>query len=282
VRAVLPLLLAGGGGAALALALRELARASPELVTSTASAFLALSLAGRQGRAPTDGERHRLGIVAAVGVGALALLIFGLGPPALLAALGPAGAERLLARRHRRYRRAVSAEVPTLATGLSDALAAGGSLRTALIDVAPTIDGPCGVELRRVQVDLELGSSPALALSALAERIGSDPVAGLVGAALSQQRSGGDLAALLRRHAEAESGRQRALAAARSATAQARLSGGIVAVMPLAVGLLVELVSPGFLGAMVAEPLAATLLLVAAALQLAGYLGIQRLGRAGE
>lgn len=276
------MLLAGVGGAALALALRELARAGPQLLGSAESALVAFSLAGRLGRAPTEAERRRLGLLAAVLLGALALLIFGRGPPTLLAALGPAAAERLLARRQRRYRRAVSAEVPTLAAGLADALGAGGSLRTALIDVAPSIDGPCGVELRRVQVDLELGSSPAVALRALAERIGSEPIAALVGAALSQQRSGGDLAGLLRRHGEAERGRQRALAAARSATAQARLSGGIVAVLPLAVGLLIELVSPGFVAAMVADPIAVTLLLVAAGLQLGGYLVIQRLGRAGE
>lgn len=279
---ILPILLAGAGGGALALALREAARASPGLAASAESALLALTLAGRLGRTPTASERRRLSALAAFGLGGTALLIFGFGPPALLAALGPASAERLLARRHRRYREAVAAEVPTLAGGLADALGAGGSLRTAIVDVAPTIEGACGVELRRVCADLYLGRSPATALSALAARIDSPPISALVGAALSQQRSGGDLAALLRRHAEAELGRQRALAAARSATAQARLSGGIVAVMPIAVALLVELVSPGFLAAMARDPVAAVLLLVAAGLQLVGYLVIQRLGRPAE
>ena len=277
--AVAPILLAGAGGTALALALREAARASPQLAAAAESALLALALAGRLGRAPTEVERRRLGVLAAAALGAIGLAAFGFGPPALIAVLGPAAAGRLLARRHRRYREGVAAEVPGLAGGLADALAAGASLRTAIVDVAPTIEGPCGVELRRVCADLELGRSPERALRGLAERIDSESVSALVAAALSQQRSGGDLAGLLRRHAAAELGRQRALAAARSATAQARLSGGIVAVMPVAVALLVELVSPGFLAAMVGDPVAAVLLLVAAALQLAGYLVIQRLGR---
>jgi tight adherence protein B len=280
--ALVPMLLAGLGGGALALALRELARASPQVARSVESALLALSLAGRLGRAPTDSERRGLGLLAAACLGVVALLLFGLRPPVLLAVFGPAGAERLFARRRRRYERAVGAGVPTLATGLADALAAGGSLRSALIDVAPTLDGPCGVEMRRVLVDLELGESPAAALRALSERIGSQPVAALVAAAVSQQRTGGDLATLLRRQADAELGRLRASAAARSATAQARLSGGIVAGMPVAAALLVELVSPGFLAGIAGDPVAALLLLIAAALQLAGYLLIQRLGRPAE
>jgi tight adherence protein B len=282
VSPLLPMLLAGLGGGALALALREAARASPELARSAESALIALRLAGRLGRDPTTSERRGLGLVLAACLGLIALLLFGLRPPALLAVLGPAGAERLLSRRRRRYRESVGAGVPTLARALADSLTAGGSLRSALIDSAPTLEGPCGAELRRVQVDLELGRSPAAALRAFAARIGSEPVAALVSAAVSQQRTGGDLATLLRRHADAEIGRLGAEAAARSATAQARLSGGIVAGMPLAAALLVELVSPGFVAGIAADQVAVLLLLAAAVLQLLGYLAIQRLGRPPE
>jgi Flp pilus assembly protein TadB len=52
--------------------------------------------------------------------------------------------------------------------------------------------------------------------------------------------------------------------------------------MPVAAALLVELVSPGFLAGIAGDPVAALLLLIAAALQLAGYLLIQRLGRPAE
>jgi len=39
---------------------------------------------------------------------------------------------------------------------------------------------------------------------------------------------------------------------ARSATAQARLTRGMVVAMPVAVGLPIELVAPGFLGSLIA------------------------------
>jgi tight adherence protein B len=165
-----------------------------------------------------------------------------------------------------------------MASGLADALAAGTSMRGALADLAPTLEGPARVEIARVNADIAIGLPLERGLRALAQRTGSDAVAALVAAMVSQQRSGGDLAALLRRHAAAERGRQRAEADARSATAQARLTGGMVAAMPLGAAALIELVSPGFIGAMLGEPAALLLLAIAGGLQLAGYVAIQRFG----
>lgn len=277
--AVVPLLVAGAGGALLALAMRELVRASPTVAGYAESALRAVALAGRDGRPPTDRERRRLGVLVGVGTAGLALLLLGPAPAVPAAGAGPALAGHLLGRRRRGYLRGFERQIPAVAVGLADALAAGGSLRNALLDLGPTLEGPAAAELARVRADLELGLSPAAALTALEQRLGSGSVSALVGAIVSRQRSGGDLAALLRRHGAAEASRRRAMAAARSATAQARLTGGMVAVMPIAAALLVELVSPGFIAAMAGDPVAAILLLVALGLQLAGYLVIQRLGR---
>lgn len=275
----LPLLLAGVGGGSLALAMREAARASPALAAWADTALRALSLAGSEGRPASETERRRLGLLAGAALSLIATLIFGLGPAALIAAFGPALAQRALGANQRRYRRAFERGIPDLSSALADALAAGASLRNALIDVGPALDGPAAIELRRLAADLQLGSSPSAALRALADRLDSEPARALVAAATSQQRSGGDLAALLRRHSQAALARQRALAAARSATAQARLTGGMVAVMPLAAALLVELASPGFIGSLLGDPASALLVAMALGLQLAGYLLIQRMGR---
>lgn len=275
----LPVLLAGIGGATLAVAVRELSLDLPWLRRYLGSALGALGRSGSEGSPPDPVEQRRLGVLAGIVLGGLALLLLGPGPPALLAALGPAGATRVVTGRRRRYRRRLESQIPSLARGIADALGSGGSLRTALVDLAAVIDGPAGVELARVRADLSLGVPPREALRALAQRSNSEPVGRLVAAIVSQQRSGGDLAGLLRTHAEAAIKRQRAEKEARSATAQARLTGGMVVAMPVGAALLVELASPGFLGSMLAEPLALVLLLVALGLQLGGYLLIQRLGR---
>lgn len=274
-----PIALAGLGGGLLVVALRELAGALEAGSTEyLGSALLALRRAGVEGRFPNVIERRRLGTLAGIGLGLGSVLLLGIGPHALLAGFGPALAGRLIARRQRRYRAAVEAELPAMASGLADALAAGTSMRGALADLAPTLEGPARVEIARVNADIAIGLPLERGLRALAQRTGSDAVAALVAAMVSQQRSGGDLAALLRRHAAAERGRQRAEADARSATAQARLTGGMVAAMPLGAAALIELVSPGFIGAMLGEPAALLLLAIAGGLQLAGYVAIQRFG----
>ena len=168
--------------------------------------------------------------------------------------------------------------MPEIARGLAAGLASGGSLRRGLTDLAPTLEGPARVELGRVCADLELGVPPRDALAAMAGRSDADEVRELVGAIGSQERSGGDLVSLLNRLGEAAEAREQVRAEARSATAQARLTGGMVVAMPLAAGLLIELMAPGFLAALLGDPFAAALVAAALGLQLFAWIVIQRLG----
>ena len=275
----LPILLAACGGGALALAVRELLRTAPALARYLAGPLAALRRAGREGRTPSDVEQRRLGLIAGVALGMLAALLGGLGPLVVLAGAGPALAGHAVGRRRRRYRRRVEDAVPEVATALADALSAGGSLRAALADAAGALDGPVAIELARVEADLGLGASTAEALRGLAARVASERVDAFVRAALSQQRSGGDLAGLLRGHAVAAAERRRSEADARAATAQARLTGIMVVAMPFGAGLLVELLRPGFIGGMLGEPAAVVMIVLAGLLQVAGFAAIRRLGR---
>lgn len=276
--AAVPILLAAIGGAAIAVALREGVTSMPSLMRQLEAAAQTLMLAGRENRQPSEPERRRLGLVAGAGLGILAVALAGFGPLAGVAAAGPTLAGLAVARRQRRYRLRVETDVPLLAAGIADAISGGGSLRTALLGAGTALEGPSAVELARVRADLELGLPARVALDGLAGRVRSERVEALVVAILSQERAGGDLADLLRRHAAAAAQRQRAEQEARSATAQARLTGGMVVAMPLVMALLVELISPGFTRSILASPLAVVLLAAAGALQVAGFLTIRKLG----
>ena len=276
--AALPILLAGIGGGAVAVAIREGLASMPALIAQLEAAVETLALAGRENRPPSETERRRLGFVCGLLLGSLAFLLAGVGPLAGIAAAGPATAGWAIARRRRRYRLRVERDVPEIATSIADAVAAGGSLRGALLGAGTALDGPSAVELARAGADLELGMPPREALRALAQRVASERVDALVAAILSQERAGGDLTELLRRHAEAAARRRRAEKEAHSATAQARLTGGMVVAMPLFMGLMVELISPGFTASMLASPLAVILLALAGALQIVGFYAIRRLG----
>jgi tight adherence protein B len=271
-------LLAGAGGAAVAVALREALASGPAGAAQLEAAARTVVHAGRENRAPTEAERRRLGLVSGAAILALVVLLTGLGPVAGVAAAGPAIAGWAIGARRRRYRERVEDDVPVIASGIADAVGAGGSLRIALLGAGGTLEGPSAVELARVGADLELGVPAREALAAMSRRVGSERVEALVAAIVSQERAGGDLAMLLRRHAQAAARRQRAERDARSATAQARLTGGMVVAMPLFMGLMVELMAPGFLGGLLANPVSVVLLAVAGALQVCGFLAIRKLG----
>ncbi len=273
-----PVLLAAVGGGLVAVALREWIAVIPSLGRQLEGVLAILTLAGRENRAPTESERRRLGAITGGALGGLAVMLTGSLPLAGIAALGPAAAGWAVAGRRRRYRLAFEGDIAVIAGAMADAVAAGGSLRVALPAVASGLRGPSAVELARVCSDLDVGVAPHRALAGLSGRVASERVDALVTAILSQQRAGGDLADLLRRHGRAAAQRERAEREARSATAQARMTGGLVVAMPVVMALGVELIAPGFISGMLAEPAAAVLLALAAAFQTAGFVAIRRLG----
>jgi tight adherence protein B len=274
-----PVLLAALAGGLALVAAREAIAATPAAARWLALAIEPLRRAGREGYAPTEVERRRL---AAVGAGAMlvaGLVLLGPGPASLLAIAGPAAVTAAISRRRTRYRLAVERGLPEVATCLADTVAAGRSVRAALSAAATSVEGPPAVEMARVRAELDLGVPTRGALDAWQRRMRSQRVDALAAALLSEQVGGGDLASLLRRFGAAAAERDRADADARSATAQARFTGLLVVAMPVGAGVLAELLEPGFVVGLLADPVASTILACAAALQFVGFAAIRRLSR---
>jgi tight adherence protein B len=276
------ILLGGAAGGLAALAAREAVLASPAAIGWLRLAMEPLRRAGREGYSPSTLERRRL-----AAVGAVAALLAGwfLGGPAIavpLAVAGPGVAAWALASRRRRYRRAVERALPDVAAAVADSLTAGRSLRASLPAAASSLDGPPAVELLRLGAELDLGVPTGEAIAAWRRRMRSSRVDAFAAALLSQRLVGGDLAGLLRRFAEGAAERDRAADDARSATAQARFTGLLVVAMPSGGAIFAELIQPGFLAKVLGAPAPAVLVALAAALQLAGFVAIQRLARVVE
>jgi tight adherence protein B len=273
------LVLAAAAGGLAAVALREGVRATPALARWARLALEPLSRAGREGYEPTSEERHRLALLGTGGALVAAAVLLGPGPAPLAALAGPVAVAAMLRRRRTSYLRGVDSGLGRAALSVADALVAGRSLRAALAEAARGSEGAGAAELSRVRADLEVGHPTADALEALRRRVASGRVDAFCDALLSQQVGGGDLARLLRRFAAASAEHDRAVADARSATAQARFTGALVAAMPAGSAIFAELLEPGFLAGLVAQPAPAILLGLAAALQVAGFLAISRLSR---
>jgi tight adherence protein B len=268
--------LAGGLGA---LAAREAVLATPALARWMQAAVEPLRRAGSEGYSPSEAERRRLAVLGTLTVLGGAILLAGPGVAPALALSGPALVTWALASRRARYRRTVEHGLPQAATAVADAVAAGRSVRAALGAASASLEGPPATEMARIRAELELGLPTREALAGLQQRLRSQRIDAFAAAVLSQQLGGGDLAKLLRRFAVAAAERDRADADARAATAQARFTGLLVVAMPVGVALLAELLEPGFVAGVLADPVSASILAVAGALQLAGFAAIRRLSR---
>jgi tight adherence protein B len=275
-------LLGAIAGALLAMAAREAVLASPAAAAWVRQALEPLHRAGREGYAPSTGERRRL---AALGAGAAIVagwLLGGIEVALPLSVAGPGIAAWAISSRRRRYRSAVERALPEVATAVADSLAAGRSLRASLPAAASYLDGPPATELARLGAELDLGAGTAEAVAAWRGRMRSERVDAFAAALLSQRLAGGDLAGLLRRFAAGAAERDRVAEDAKSATAQARFTGLLVVAMPTGGALFAELVQPGFLATLLGSPAAAILLALAAGLQVVGFVAIRRISRVVE
>ncbi len=278
---LLPLAGAAAGGLA-AVAAREAVLATPALASWVRIALEPLARAGREGYAPSTLERRRLavlGVCVAIAAGWFAAGAVVAVPLALAA---PSLAAWAIRARRSRFRRTVERAIPEIAIAIADSLSAGRSLRASLPAAVASLDGPAAVELARLGAELELGAPTAAAVEAWRRRMRSPRVDSFAAALLSQRLAGGDLAGLLRRFAEGAAERDRVAEDARTATAQARFTGLLVVAMPSGGAVFAELLQPGFLAKVWAAPAAAILLVLAAALQLAGFFAIRRFSRVVE
>jgi tight adherence protein B len=278
ITGALPIALAATGGGLLVAAARDGLAALPVAARWTSEALEPLRRAGSEGHVPTEGERRRLALIACLALPAVALLALGPGPAPLFALGGPVAAGWAVSARRRRYRRLVEAQLGAVAIAVADGLVAGRPVRSALAAAAQPLSGPSAAELARVRADLELGVPTAQALARLRERLDSPAVDSFCAAILTSHLAGGDLAGLLRRFADAANERERIVAEARGATAQARFTGLLVVGMPVGAAILAELAHPGFVASMLRSPAAVVMLGVATVLQLGGFLAIRRLG----
>ena len=242
----------------------------------------ALRRPGSEGRDPGAEERRRLLLTAAGVTFVTTMLLAGPLVGTLAGCAAPLGVARMLRKRRERYRDAVASGAARIAIGLADALGGGHSVRGAIIEAAPGIDGPPGRELRRVARELTLGVPTEVALEALRDRARSHEVDTIVAGILLARRAGGDLAGLLRDSARAFEDQARLVGEVRAATAQARFTGLVVVLLPLGGAVLAELASPGFLAGMADGFLTAWLVGLALVMQIAAAAAIRRLGRVRE
>ncbi len=120
---------------------------------------------------------------------------------------------------------------------MSNSLRAGFSFMQSMEMVAREAPAPISDEFHRVTQEISIGVPIAEALHSMTERIKSVDLALVVTAVIIQREVGGALAQLLELIASVIRERQRIKGEIRTLTAQGRLTGAILAAMPITVGI---------------------------------------------
>jgi len=172
---------------------------------------------------------------------------------------------------------AFNKQLPDTIVLLSNSLRAGSSFLQSIELVSRESPTPMGPEMGRVVREVNLGLSMEEALSNLVRRIKSDDLDLMVTAIGVQQQVGGNLAEILDTIAFTIRERVRIKGEIRTLTAQGRYSGYLVAFLPIAIMITLNLINPEFMQPLFTELIGQILLVVGGIMMLIGFFAIQKI-----
>jgi tight adherence protein B len=181
-----------------------------------------------------------------------------------------------LSRKQHQRRRAFTAQLPDLLTLLVSGLRAGFGLSQAMEMLAAQMPPPASVEFSRVLRAVGLGLPVQRALADMAARVRSDDLDLVVTAVTVQYEMGGNLAQTLETIGETVRDRIRIQREIRVMTAQQRLTGMLLAILPLVLGILLFIINPGYMSTLF-QPELRVMVVAAVLMQVAGFLVIRRI-----
>lgn len=174
-------------------------------------------------------------------------------------------------------RRMFETQFPDALDLMTGALRSGMAFTGALQVVSEESPDPVATEFRIVFEEHRLGLSLRESLEAMTTRIDSTELRLFVTAVLIQKDTGGNLAEILDGTAYVIRDRFRILGDVRTITAQARLSGTILTILPLILAAVLLIVVPDYMKVLITDPVGPYLIGVAAFLQIVGYLAMRKI-----
>jgi tight adherence protein B len=210
------------------------------------------------------GYRFRVLVVAWASMAALALA-FGMLP-------------YLNIRRQRNKRLGLfEAQFPEALDFLSRAMRAGHAFSVSLEMLAEESPEPLARELRQVFNEQNLGAPVETALQNLAKRVPLLDVSFFVSTVMLQKETGGNLSEILNKLSYIIRERFKLKGQVKAVSAQGRLTGVILTIMPIVTMCLLVVVAPGYLEGMVKDADGKWIVIGAAGGQLLGYFFIRRI-----
>jgi len=168
-------------------------------------------------------------------------------------------------------------QLPDTIVLLSNSLRAGSSFLQSIELVSREGAPPMSEEMGRVVREVNLGLGMEEALANLVRRIKSDDLDLMVTAIGIQQQVGGNLAEILDTIAFTIRERVRIKGDINTLTAQGRVSGYLVAFLPIGLGVALNAINPAFMQPLFTETIGRILIAVGAVMMTIGFLAIRKI-----
>ena len=205
------------------------------------------------------------------------ILTFNLPLAILVLILGAVGPKYYLQSRIEGRRQKLNHQLGDALTVMANALRAGFSFQQAMDTVCRELPPPISIEFGLALREINLGASSEEALLHMGERAGSDDLDMVISAVLIQRQAGGNLAQILDNIAGTIRERARIKGEIKTLTAQGRISGLVIGLMPVALLFFLLIINPTYMTVMLDSSMGCFLLGGAFVSELIGAFFISRI-----
>jgi tight adherence protein B len=216
-------------------------------------------------------------ISIALGAGILNLIVGNLIVIPLGAYIGSVIPKMILKRRQRVRLKKFNDALPEMISTIVGALRAGFSFPQALKSVAEESSSPMKEEMEWVLKEMQYGVTIEDSLNKLKEQMPSEDLNLMVQAILIQRQVGGNLATVLDQIANTIRERIKIQGQIKTLTAQGRLSGMVVALLPVILGGLLFVIEPDYITVLFTNTIGLILLCVAVVSCVIGFIFIRKI-----
>lgn len=155
-------------------------------------------------------------------------------------------------------------------------LRSGLTFAQAMENIAEEMDAPIGTEFKRAVNEMNYGSSLEEVLNGMCERINSSDLLLTVAAVNVQRQTGGNLSKILEVISETIRDRIKIKGEIKTLTSQGRTSGLIIGGLPVAIGMILMVISPDYITTFIDTEEGNVMLIICAALEAIGFFFINK------
>ncbi|MHC8608589.1 type II secretion system F family protein [Paenarthrobacter ureafaciens] len=225
-------------------------------------------------QAPAD---FTIMVVASAIVGAvMGTLLFHLLIGILLALAAPLLAKLVLVSKTQKRRAKFEAQLTDTIQMLIGGLRVGHSIMRSLEAAAQEAQAPTSEELSRIVNEVRIGMDPRRAIEDCANRMDSEDFRWIGQAIQINREVGGDLAEVLEQVAGTIRERSEIKGHIRALSAEGKMSAMVLMVLPVAVGLFMSVLNPGYMRLFAEHPIGIALIVISAILFVVGGFWMSR------